>query len=230
MSTSIQKGDHPFTTTDAELASALYTAGCSPADGAQDGPAINLYSPDICRDRWRTVRNAQTGEPNRIPLLTHKPVSPEEFERAALLAEKLKIPGIVTYAIKRDSTFTEAITAHDKMAEEFEIAKRDERTPIIPNLSTLTETALIMVVCYIRRKNAQDMKAMTWARSPRCALGEMQKEVIPIEGASTELLEQRSYTATSAGAAKLWDLHLSEEKRATKMLNGERFLHPKPTL
>ncbi len=228
MNQQISKGEQPFTTSDHELAVSLFTAGCTPADFAQDGPAVNTFSPDTCRNRWRTIRNAQTGEPNRVPLMTHKPVTPEEFERSVMLAEKLRIPGIVTYAINRDSIFVEAMTAHDKMVDEFELAHGEDRAPIIPNLSTLTEAAMIMVVCYIRRKNAHDMKDMAWVRSPRLALGEVKKEVVPIEGAPNELLEQRSYTGTG-GALKLWDLNLSEEKRAT-IINGERFLHPKPTL
>lgn len=227
----ILKAEAPFTTTDAELAVALVTAGCKLAPHEADGPATNVYSPSVCRSlfgRWR--QNPLTGEQSRSPLLSLSPVKPEEFERAVMRAEQLRIPGVVTYAFVKDAVFQRAIDAHDKMAEAFEIAQKTNSVPILAPLAQMSEEAAVMVVCYARRKNEKDMKALAWVRSPRCALGELKKELVPDEEGlmPPELQAQRSYVATGEGM-KLWDLHLPDSERA-KEIKGKPFIHPKPKL
>jgi prophage DNA circulation protein len=118
--------------------------------------------------------------------------------------------------------------AHDAMVDECAKAARDNREPVIPTLNTLTETALIMVICYVRRRNRAMMESHIWMRSPLLTTGDAKKEVKPIEGASKETLEQMSYT--QSGNGKTWSLNLSDKARATVMGDNKPFLHPKPRL
>lgn len=232
MSTTIQRAAHPFQTSDGELALALFTAGCKPAPHEADGPAVNLYTANTCRNRWRTVRNATTGEPNRVPLLTHKNVYPDEFEKSVMLAEQLKIPGNVTYAIVQCPIFQKAIKCRNDWADEFEAAERDSREPKKPDFSVMNDEEIIMTVFYFRQRNAESIKAMAWMRSPRLAMGDTKKELRPDDAGlmPKALQEERSYVETNKDSLKTWDLHLSDEKRATIMSDGKPFLHPKPKL
>ena len=226
-STPIQAGAQPFTTTDAELALSLITAGCQFAQGADGGPAQQHWTPEVCRNRWVTHTDPNTKEKRRVTLLPQGGVSPENFERAVMRAVKLKIPGIVTFYILRDSVFREAIAAHDAMVKVFADAARDKAAPALPNLATMTEAAMIMTVLYIRRANEQNVKDHAWLRSPNLCLGEARKKVTPREGVDGAVLEQVSYTA-SADGSKIWSLDLPDDKRATIMSDGKPFIHPKP--
>ena len=69
----IEAGNQPFTTTDAELALSLLTAGCTFAGGGDGGPAQMHFTPEICRNRWVTQKDAVTGEKIRVSLLPQRP-------------------------------------------------------------------------------------------------------------------------------------------------------------
>lgn len=228
----INPGAEPFTTTDGELALSLLTAGCQFARGEEGGPAQMHFTPDVCRNRWVTVRQAD-GQKIRVTLLkqitdSHTGDSPEKFELAVMRAVKMGIHGIDTYYIVRNSVFHEAITMHDRLAKEAMDAAREERPMTIPPLHTLTEAAMIMTVCYMRRRNEPDMKGHAWIRPPNLAMGDVRKSITPRQGVPGEILEQMSYTASGSG--KLWSLVLSDEKRAMVMSDGKPFCHPKPKL
>jgi hypothetical protein len=219
----IEVGQHAFTTQDGELALSLITAGCTFAPVAAGGPAQMHFTPDICRNRWVTQRDA-SGQKVRVPLLK-TPASPEEFEIAVMRAVKMDIPGVITWYFVRDEVFREAMEMHDRLAKEASEAARDGRAMSLPPFSTLTEAAAIMLVCYIRRCNEQDMPTHARLRPPNLAVGDVRKTVTPKEGVPGEVLEQMSYTATGGG--RIWSLNLSDEKRATVMPDGKRFIHPK---
>ncbi len=224
----IEAGQQPFTTTDGELALSLITAGCQFAAVEEGGPAQQHWTPDTCRNRWITVRQLD-GQKTRISLLkqiteTHRGDDPVDFERAVMRAEKLRVPGIVTYYFLRDAVWQEAMEAHDKMVKEAQDAALQNRPMVFPEMTA----AQIMAVCYARRCNEKDFPGYAWVRPVNLALGDVRKTVTPKEGVPGEVLEQMSYRA--AGGGKIWSINLSDEKRATPQKDGKPFLHPRPKL
>jgi hypothetical protein len=225
----ISAGNQPFGTTDRELALALLTAGCKWAAVEDGGPAQMHYTPDVCRDRWVTQRHGSTGHPTRIPLLSHYPQTPEQFERSVMLAVKLKIPGVTTYFIEKDATFKEAMAMHDKLVAEAHLAGLQKRPIAIPALAGLTEAEAAMVICYVRRMNEKDMASYAWVRPPNLCIGEVSKKTIPKHGAGEKVLEQVSYKAEGAGLT-IWSLDLPDSERSKIMSDSKPFIHPKPKL
>lgn len=223
----IDGSNPPFTTTDAELALSLLTAGCRFAPPEAGGPAQMHYTPDTCRNRWVTRKDA-IGNHIRVSLLPQQPVSPQEFEIAVMRAVKMEIPGIVTYFLVRDDVFREAMAMHDQLAKKAQEAALSGTAMQVPPLHTLTEAAAIMAICYARRVNQKDMATYAWLRPPNLALGDVKKAVTPKEGVPHAALEQMSYEASGSG--KIWSINLSDEKRATIMSDGKPFIHPKPRL
>ena len=215
----INAGEQAFTTTDAELANALITAGCSYAPVESGGPAQMHFTPDRLRSMWVTNR-LPDGEKVRRTMLPQAGSPPEQFEMAVMRAVKLKNPGITTHFIVRDSVWREAIAAHDAIVQVFADAKRLNQPPALPNLQTMTEAAMIMTVLFIARQNRDTVDAMAWVRPPILALPNVRKSVKPIKGASQQALEEMSYT--TEGSGQLWSTDLSDEDRA------HLGIHPKP--
>ena len=216
--------NEPFKTTDAELAVALLTAGCSLASPEQGGPAQMHYTPDICRNRWVTIKDASGAK--RVPLLSHTSVTPATFEEAVIRAGKLGIPGEVNFFILRDEVFLEAMQMHDFLAKEAQLAALQHRALVLPKLSTLSETQQVMVICYVRRQNREKLDTHAWARAPLLAMGDVRKKLVPRGSASEAQLTNSSFVMEGSG--KIWKLGLSDERRASTTKDGKRFLHPKP--
>ncbi len=203
MSEQIQRGNEPFTTTNKQLALALITAGCKFASFESGGPAINHWTPATARERR---------------IITGK-VFPEVFEQAVMRATDAKISGQVTYCIVRDSIWESAIKEWDKWVDEFEMAEKQKRSPMLPGLTA----EQVIQACYFRLHNERDMEPVAFVRSPNLSLGSTKKDVTPIEGAPSELSSQRSYTESGENL-KVWSLNLNDEDRA------RIGIHPKPTL
>jgi len=228
----IEAGDQPFTTTDRKLALALLTAGCDWAEAKDGGPVQMHFTPEVCRNRWITIRQPN-GQKIHVTLLqqitdSHPGDEPEEFEKAVMRAVRLKIPGINTYYIKRDSVFREAMAMHDRLAKEANDAVQEKRAMVLPAFGTLKEAEAVMLICYAYRLNEKDADTYQWLRSPNLAMGDVKKVVTPKPGVPSEVLEQMSFTATGGG--KIWSLNLSNENRAKVGSDGKPFLHPKPVL
>jgi len=215
----IEAGEQAFTTTDAELANALITAGCRYAPADSGGPAQMHFTPDRLRGMWVTNR-LPDGQRIRRTMLPQGGSSAVDFELAAMRAVKLKNPGIVTHFIVRDTVFREAIAAHDAIVCVFTDADRTGNPPALPNLQTMTEAAMIMTVLFIARKNRDTVDAMGWLRSPMLALTSVKRDIKPIKGASQATLEEMSYKAEGNG--KIWSMDLSDDDRA------HMEIHPKP--
>lgn len=228
----IEVGQQPFTTTDRKLALALLTAGCDWAEAKDGGPVQMHYTPEVCRNRWVTVRQSD-GQKVHVTLLKqvtgdHTGDPPEEFEKAVMRAVRLKIPGINTYYILRNEVFREAMAMHDKLAAEAHNAAQEGRPTVFPAFGTLKEAEAIMFTCYLYRMNENDVDSYAWLRSPNLAMGDVKKTVTPIRDVPGSVLEQVSYSCTGGG--KIWSLDLSNERRATPDKDGKPFLHPKPVL
>lgn len=234
MSEALSQPNEPFPIQNREIALLLLTAGCEFAEPQNGGPAQMHFTPGTCRNRWVTRRDQKTGEPIHVPLLPHnREVSAEEFERAVLRAKKHKIPGVVTYFIKRNDVFREAMGMLDQLAKSAQEADLKGVPMTFPPFSSLTETQAAVVTLYARLQNDRMLTEYAWLRPVTCVLTDAKKKVVPIKVGTEEvpasILEDVSFVMEGTG--KVWSLGLSNEQRA-KVLPGESkpYLHPQPKI
>jgi len=204
-----------FETTNRKLALALISAGCRLA-GSEDGktpPVINLYTPDVCRQRYRRGPNGTL-----VPFLPPQGVSPQTFERAVIELRDAKKPGILTWRIWKDSEFTVAMKAWDdcvKAMTEWNWKKDDaaregkafNEPPPIPQIDTATAMRAYWVQCL----NEDSMDAHIWVVCPSLTTMKVATQTVPIAGVKDEDAARVSYSGKGTGP--IWNLNLSDSDR-----------------
>lgn len=194
----------PFVTQDFQLALALATAGCQFLPQEHGGPISNVYTPGFLRDRR---------------LMSNNPVSPEEFEEAALVqCVNRNMVGIRTFYFLRTPTFDRAITAHDALVAEMQKAKKLQDDKVTegfePKMPDISEE-VIMQAAYFLRMNRERIEKLSWARRPEVSLEDTREQKIPLRNVQPGIKEEFKPSPRSkfSGSLTRWTIGASMELR-----------------
>lgn len=148
-----------FYTQNAQLAFALVSAGATLL-GQPDGPCQNVYSLPLLRQLKATSGAA-----------VYRALDGKTLEAGALEAFNRGLPGHVTYFFVRNELLELAIAAWDAMANEFQLAKAQQRPPIVPAVDPVK----VMQSAYIMAQNRGDFARLPFFNRPMVTTVEAQK-------------------------------------------------------
>lgn len=138
-------GVEPFATENRQLAFALLTAGCELLPREEGGPAVNVYTVGVLRQR-----KVGTGK---------------TLEAAALEAHQREIPGHVKYLFLRNELLERCVKKWDWTVNAIRMAREEGVDPVLDDIK---EEHIIQTMC-VAANNQKAFAKIAFIRRPLCS-------------------------------------------------------------